>query len=123
MCTAGLTLAVASSSKREILQALIERAGVDDLLNIKTSADDAEHSKPDPDIVLAARSRLGMEPEKILMLGDTPYDVRSAAGAGVGLLAFRCGGFSDSDLRGALETYDDPTDLLRNFNRSRLSGG
>ncbi|MND03500.1 hypothetical protein D3C83_233500 [compost metagenome] len=46
------------------------------------------------------------------MIGDTPYDVESAARAGVRVLAFRCGGWSDADLAGAAAVYDGPWDLV-----------
>lgn len=51
-----------------------------------------------------------------------PYDVESAGRAGVGVLAVRCGGLSDEQLRGALAIYYDPADLLTSFATSPLAG-
>ena len=45
-------------------------------------------------------------------LGDTPYDIEAAARANVRAIAFRSGGWSDEALRGAVEIYDGPADLL-----------
>jgi len=109
----GLRLVVASSASERELGPLLEAAGVDDLLPARTSSSDAESSKPDPDIVLAALARAGCAPREALMLGDTPYDVQAATRAGVGIVALRCGGWQDADLGGALAVYDDPRDLLR----------
>ena len=115
MRAGGLELAVASSASPEELGPLLDLAGVQDLLASRTSSGDAERSKPDPDIVRAALTRLGMPAAQVCMLGDTPYDVEAAARAGIGTVALRCGGWQDADLKGALAIYDDPADLLRHY--------
>jgi HAD superfamily hydrolase (TIGR01509 family) len=117
----GLRLAVASSSKKEMLKRLLSKVGAEDLLEAKTSSDDAENSKPDPDIVQAALRRLGEPPDRAVMIGDTPYDIEAAARAGLKAIAFRCGGWKDDDLRGAVEIYDGPADLLQRLDQSILA--
>ena len=119
--TRGLTAVAASSAKKDDLKPLLEVAGVATLLDAATSSDDAEESKPDPDIVHAALTRAKARPEDAVMIGDTPYDVEAATKAGVAVIAFRCGGWSDADLRGAREIYDDPADLLARMASSLLS--
>jgi phosphoglycolate phosphatase-like HAD superfamily hydrolase len=114
----GLRLVVASSAKSDEVQALLRIAGVEDLVEATTSSDDAESSKPDPDIVCAALQHAKAPAAHVLMLGDTPYDVEAALRAGVGIVALRCGGWDDDALRGALEIYDDPADLLAHYERS-----
>jgi phosphoglycolate phosphatase-like HAD superfamily hydrolase len=108
---AGFKLAVASSAKADELYPLLEIAGVDDLIAHRTSSDDAEESKPDPDIVLAALKRVG-RPRQSIMLGDTPYDVEAAARAGIPIVGLECGGWGREDLAGAVEVYASPADLL-----------
>ena len=61
--------------------------------------------------------------EAVLMLGDTPYDVRAAAKAGIRTVAFRCGGWTDSVLDGALMVYDGPADLPAHYDQSPLGRG
>jgi phosphoglycolate phosphatase-like HAD superfamily hydrolase len=56
-----------------------------------------------------------------VMIGDTPYDLEAARRAGVRAIVFRCGGWSDADLKGADAIYDGPADLLASFDRSPLS--
>lgn len=56
----GARLAVASSAGKDELDALLEVAGVQPWLEAQTGAEDAERSKPDPDIVRAALAKLGM---------------------------------------------------------------
>jgi len=120
LCADGFQLVVASSAGKDELDALLRQAGIADLLATKTSADDAEESKPDPDIVLAALRRAQVTPARAVMLGDTPYDLRACQTAGVRFLAFRCGGWDDDSLVGATEIYDQPADLLNHYAESCL---
>jgi len=109
----GLKLAVASSADKEDLDALLRIAGAQTYLDEVTSADDAAHSKPDPDIVDAAVKRLGLPPARCLMIGDTPYDAQAAQRAGVAFAGVRCGGWSDGDLQPAVGVFHDPAHILR----------
>jgi HAD superfamily hydrolase (TIGR01549 family) len=118
---AQLQLMIASSATSEEMQVLLKAAQVDDLLTEATTSGDAEASKPEPDIVEVALSKLNMQAEQVLMLGDTPYDIESARAAGVGTIALRCGGFDDAALSGALAIYDDPADLLAHYGDSPLA--
>jgi HAD superfamily hydrolase (TIGR01509 family) len=116
----GLRLIIATSAKKEELSILLKAAQVDDLLPEATTSSDAEESKPAPDIVEAALSKLNIQPDQVVMLGDTPYDIKSAKGAGVGVIAFRCGGFDDRQLSEAIAIYNDPADLLAQYDDSPL---
>jgi len=116
----GLTLVVASSATTEELETLLKVARVDDLLHERTTMDDAGQSKPAPDIVAVALEKSGMPAGEAVMIGDSPYDIASAAQVGVGTIALRCGGFSDDDLKGAWAIYDDPADLLAHYDTSPL---
>lgn len=118
MKKAGLELAVASSAKKNELKV----CGADEFIEASTSSDDAENSKPDPDIVHAAIEQLGHPPEKVILLGDTPYDVEASRRAGIRVVALRCGGWGDTDLKGAVRIYDDPADLLARFDDSPFGG-
>jgi HAD superfamily hydrolase (TIGR01509 family) len=119
----GLKLVVASSAKEDELTPLLKVAGAADLVEEKTSSDDAENSKPDPDIVKAALDSSGLAPDEVVMLGDTPYDIESASRAGVRAIAVRSGGWKDADLSGAAAIYDGPADLLSHYESSPLGGG
>jgi HAD superfamily hydrolase (TIGR01549 family) len=116
----GLSLTVASSAKPEELEPLLGLANVLDLIEGATSSGDAAHSKPDPDIVQAALDRLDLDAARVLMIGDTPYDIEAASRAGLKTIAFRCGGRSDRDLAQAVAIYDGPADLLAHFDSSPL---
>jgi phosphoglycolate phosphatase-like HAD superfamily hydrolase len=117
----GLELTVATSAKEDEVRALLEQAGVSDLIRLASSADDAERSKPDPDIVQAALRLSRSQAAHSAMIGDTPYDVEAAARARVPAIALRCGGWwDDAALAQAAAIYDDPADLLAQFDDSPL---
>jgi phosphoglycolate phosphatase-like HAD superfamily hydrolase len=118
LVTDGFVLSVASSAAEDELHALLERAGVADLIPHRTSADDADKSKPDPDIVEAALRRAAAERTRALMLGDTPSDIEAAHRAGIEIVAVECGGWRRQDLPGAIGVYRDPTDLLVYYDAS-----
>jgi HAD superfamily hydrolase (TIGR01509 family) len=117
----GLKAVAASSAKRDELESLLRVADVSDLISETTSSDDAEESKPDPDIVKAALKKAKASPADALLIGDTPYDMEAAARAGVDVIAFRCGGWGDADLRGAMAIYDGAWDLLAHIDESPLA--
>jgi len=108
----GLAVIVATAATKEELDMLLEKAGVADLIPHAATADDARNSKPDPDIIEAALEKVGLMPDEVLMVGDTPYDIEAACKAGVRTIAVRCGGWDDDDLDGASVIYDDPDDIV-----------
>lgn len=105
------------------MDALLGICGVRDLIEARTSSDDAEHSKPDPDIIQAALARVELPPDAALMLGDTPYDVQAARAAGVATVALRSGGWGDGALDGAISIYNDAADLLARYEDSPFGLG
>jgi HAD superfamily hydrolase (TIGR01509 family) len=117
----GLQLAVASSAEKQELVPLLQIAGADGFFETRASGDDAAESKPDPDVVTVALRRLGCSPREAVMIGDTPYDVEAARSAGTGCIGFRCGGWGDEDLAGAIAVYDGPLDLLDRLEASPLA--
>lgn len=113
----GLSLFVATSAKPEDLKPLLRIANVTDMLSGEASKEDAEHSKPDPDIIDAAIAKSGRPRDSLIMIGDTPYDIDAAGRAGLRSIAFRCGGWGDDKLSGAAQIYDGPWDMLDNYKR------
>jgi HAD superfamily hydrolase (TIGR01509 family) len=108
----GIELVVATSASKQDLEKLLEQAGIADLLKKKTSSDEAESSKPDPDIIEAALAKTSCPKARVRMLGDTPYDIEAARRAGIETIAFTCGGWRAQDLQKAKDIYDGPSDLL-----------
>jgi HAD superfamily hydrolase (TIGR01509 family) len=113
----GLKLAIASSAKKDELDPLMKVCRADRYVEAATSSDDAERSKPDPDILQAALKDIGLPPHEVILLGDTPYDIEAARKAGMRVVALRCGGWRDEDLP-ADAVYADPQDLADRFDKS-----
>lgn len=111
----GLELSIATSAKPEELQKLLRIANVADLVSEKSSKDGDDRSKPDPDIVESAVRKSGFRKDELVMVGDTPYDVEASRRAGVRSIAFRCGGWPDDKLRGAVQIYDGAWDMLAHY--------
>jgi phosphoglycolate phosphatase-like HAD superfamily hydrolase len=118
----GKRTAIASSAKKDELAAFEEAAGVKGLVSEETSSDDAERSKPFPDIFQAALRRLSLPADQTMVIGDSPHDAVAAHAAGIATIGVLCGGFAEADLReaGCIEIYRDPQDLLQNYDRSFL---
>jgi len=122
----GLTVVIASSASAEELDALLEIAGITDLLSAATSSDDAARSKPDPDIVQAALRQSGASRESAVMIGDTPYDVEAALAAGIAIVGVESGGWKRADLTGAVEVHPGVAELCGSYDASifaRLTDG
>lgn len=119
----GKRLALASSAKEEELKVYKKIANIEDLVEEETSADDAEKSKPHPDIFKAALAELGnVEPSEAIVIGDTPYDAEAAGKIRLRTIGVLCGGFPEEELRaaGCTAIYNDPSDLLAQYDDSAI---
>lgn len=119
----GKRIALASSAKADELTAYKKLTHIEDLVEEQASSDDAEKSKPHPDIFEAALAHLGdVRPAEAIVVGDTPYDAEAAAKAGVRTVGVLCGGFPEEQLRGAgcVGIYRDASDLLAHYEESPL---
>ena len=119
---AGIRLSLASSADKQDLATYKKIAGMEDLIEEESSADDADRSKPHPDIFEATLKRLGLKASEVLALGDTPYDAEAAGKAGIWTIGVTTGGWSKEDLlaAGCIEAYDDVGELLDRFEESAL---
>jgi phosphoglycolate phosphatase-like HAD superfamily hydrolase len=116
-----VVIVLASSSGREEVDQHLRLLGVAELVHASTSKDDAERSKPCPDIFEAALGQIApIGPECSIVVGDSPWDMKAAGKLGIESIGFRCGGFADADLLGAGASilYDGPGDLLRRVETS-----
>src|SRR5437763_15358370 len=73
------------------------------MIDAETSSDDAERSKPNPDIFAVALKGLGgdVRKDRVLVVGDSPWDAIAAGRLGVRTLGVLCGGFTAADMREA----------------------
>lgn len=116
-------IALASSAKSNELSTYKQLARISDLVDTETTSDDAERSKPDPDIFVAALNKLGRVPrDRVVVVGDSPYDAEAAKKASVESIGVLCGGFPESALltAGCIAIYRDCADLLEHYALSPL---
>ena len=120
----GMQIALASSAKKDEIETYKRIAHIEDLVEEQTSSDDAERSKPHPDIFEAALARLsGVGPTQVVTIGDSPYDAIAAGKLKITSIGVLSGGFPEVDLRkaGYSEIYKDCADLLKHYDGSLLA--
>jgi len=119
----GLAVVLASSAKERELGILREVIGAEDAITAATSSSDAEESKPAPDILAAALEQSGVDPRQSVFVGDAVWDVQAAGRLGIPCIGLTCGGTSAAELAeaGAVATYRDPAELLRDLEKSAIA--
>jgi HAD superfamily hydrolase (TIGR01509 family) len=85
--SARFTLGLASSSNRELIDTVLEVAGLASLFAATVSSEEVAHGKPAPDVYLEAARRLGAEPTRCVAIEDSANGLRSAAAAGMAVIA------------------------------------
>ena len=84
---AAFPLALASSSNREVFEAVLELAGLANCFRATVSSEEVERGKPAPDVYLEAARRLGVVPERCAAVEDSHAGIRSAKSAGMRVIA------------------------------------
>jgi HAD superfamily hydrolase (TIGR01509 family) len=110
----GHKIVLASSAKADEVDVYLDLLDARGLVDAWTTSADVQSTKPAPDLVRAALDRVRGDPSDAVMVGDTPWDVRSAAEAGVNTITVVTGGFSEQELRdaGAVAVYESVAALL-----------
>ena len=83
-----LPLAVASSSNRSLIDAVLESAGLTACFSATVSSEEVARGKPSPDVYLEAARRLGVEPGRCAAVEDSANGIRAAASAGIRVVAY-----------------------------------
>ena len=119
----GKTVVLASSAKDDEVEHYLDLLDARELADDWTSSGDVERTKPAPDLVQAALDKAGAEPSDSVMLGDTPWDCRAAARAGVATVTLMTGGFSEQELReaGAAAAFESIPELLQRIDETALA--
>jgi HAD superfamily hydrolase (TIGR01509 family) len=85
---ARFPLAVASSSNRPLIDAVLEVAGLAQYFKATVSSEEVPRGKPAPDVYLEAARRLGVAPERCAAVEDSHGGIRAAKAAGMFVIAF-----------------------------------
>ncbi len=99
----GLRLALASSSPRVMIEAVLEVCGLLGRFEVVHSAQDERLGKPNPSVYLTTARELGVRPERCLAIEDSPAGVRAAKAAGMACLAVPAPGAEDAVAAGGAD--------------------
>lgn len=118
----GVAVALASSARQRDLEVMRSVLDADAFIDAATSANDAEESKPAPDILEAALKAVGVDAADAVYVGDAVWDMKAAGALGIPAIGLTCGGIHAAELReaGAVEVYDGPRHLLQNLGTSAI---
>jgi HAD superfamily hydrolase (TIGR01509 family) len=110
----GHPLVLASSGQQRHVDLALDLLDARDIADAWTSSADAEKTKPAPDLLQVALTKLGAaEDASSVLVGDSVWDIEAAKNAGMPAISVRSGGFGDDELRGAgaIAIFDTPGDL------------
>ncbi|MDP9393716.1 MAG: HAD family hydrolase [Actinomycetota bacterium] len=116
----GFRVVLASSGKTKHVEHFLDLIDGRSVAEAWTTSDDAENSKPEPDIVEAAMRRV--EGARGVMVGDSTWDCIAAGKLEIPTLAVRTGGFSVEELKeaGAVRVVDSLAELMDNLDETPL---
>jgi len=117
----GFRLVLASSGKKKHVEAFLELFGGRELADAWTTSEDAEKSKPEPDLLQAALAKV--QGAQGVMIGDSTWDCIAAEKAGVPAIAVRTGGYSVEELKeaGAAQVFESLAELRDNLDSTVLA--
>jgi HAD superfamily hydrolase (TIGR01549 family) len=121
----GALVGLASSCQRSELGYYLRLVGGASLVDAVSTSDDADRSKPFPDVFQVCLDKLGLEAAEAIAVGDSPFDAESAARAGLRAVGLLSGGFPERVLEGAgcIAIYQDVAELLARLDTSPLAPG
>lgn len=114
----GVPLALASSSYRDVIQAVLNKFGLERYFRAIVSGDQVASGKPDPEIFLEASARLEIPPARCAVVEDSANGVEAAKAAGMFCIGFINPGSGEQNLSAADILTDDFTTL----SYARISG-
>jgi HAD superfamily hydrolase (TIGR01509 family) len=117
----GHTVVLASSAKEDEVDHYLDLLDARDLADSWTTSADVESTKPEPDLVKAAMEKAG--DDGAVMVGDTPWDIEAAKGAGIETIAVITGGFSRAELEeaGAAVVFESVAELRERLDETPLA--
>ena len=122
VAASGLQVVLATSAPEDELKELRRVLDRDDIVSAVTSSEDVETAKPEPRIVEVALTKAGVESDRAVFVGDTVWDIRAAARAGVSCICLESGGIDRRLLfaEGAVAVFENPLDLVDHVDDSMI---
>jgi HAD superfamily hydrolase (TIGR01509 family) len=116
LSASGHRLAVASSSNRPLIDAVLARLGLSDAFSATVSSEEVPRGKPSPDVYLEAASRLGVTPGRCVAIEDSASGIRAAHAAGMKVIAYPNRHYRPADA--ALALADRVVESLQDVQRA-----
>lgn len=104
----GRTLGVVTSKIEPLARRGLRLLGIEEYFPLVVGLESTTRHKPEPEPVLFAMERLGALRHDTVYVGDSPFDLRSAKGAGVASVAVTWGAFDEAAL-----AEQEPTHIAR----------
>lgn len=116
----GFHLVLASSGKAKHVDVFLDLLDAREIADAWTTSEDADKSKPDPDLVEAALDRV--EGARGVLVGDSVWDAEAAKRANIPSIAVRTGGFAPEELTGAgaIKVFESLVDLRESLDSTPL---
>ncbi len=83
----GILTALVSSSPRKFIDRFLDETGLTELFDYTVSGEECENHKPAPDVYLRAMEALGVHPDEVLVVEDSPLGIAAGRAAGAFVLA------------------------------------
>jgi pyrophosphatase PpaX len=96
----GRRLGIVTAKRRSTVDLAFARVPISHLFETVVGGDETERHKPDPEPLLLAAERMGVDPSTCAYVGDSPFDIRAAKAAEMFAVAVTWGRIHD---RGRLE--------------------
>ena len=103
----SFTLGLASSSNRELIDAVLEAGAITSLFRATVSSEEVARGKPAPDVYLEAARRLGADAADCVAIEDSHSGIRSAKAAGMACIAIPNAHYSPGDAVGEADAVLD----------------
>jgi HAD superfamily hydrolase (TIGR01509 family) len=113
----GIPWAVASSSGRAHVEAILAQLNLADKVYATACGDEVAHGKPAPDLYLLAAERLGIPPAQCLALEDSGPGSRAAVAAGMFTIAIPNGHTLGADFSHADAIYSSLYEVVTNLDQ------
>ena len=107
----GYKLALASSSKKNLIKIVLQNLQLEEIFKVAISGEDVTHCKPDPEIFLKAAEMLHVKPEECCVVEDAENGVKAAKRAGMKCIGFSAPGMNQ-DLSKADQVIKDFSKLI-----------
>lgn len=112
----GCKTGLATMSYRAQVRRVLEILDLSDAFDFVASRDDVEHAKPDPEIYLLLSRQLEVDPDRCLVIEDSPSGVKAALQAGMHVVGVSTpltrANLHGSGLLPAERIVDDPRTLM-----------